>query len=356
MLRKLRNKKQNTYVALVLDQSWSMHWHRARALQTFNSILDGLRDGANKNKESALVSVVLFSDFPKMVIRNRPVDKINPIVDYHPNGSTALFDAVGDAIEALSQFAENDPDASFLVITITDGEENKSRGYNATKLLRLIRSKQATGRWTITFQVPPGHMQELHNTFRIPKGNIREWEFSEEGFRKTETETLSSIDTYFHSRARGLKASKTFYTTDLSKVTPTKVRRSLDDISGDFKEFVVSRETSIREFVESKTRRPYVIGSAYYQLMKPEKVQANKKVLLQEKGKAAVWGGQEARDLVGLPRGVQAEVHPGNHANWDIFVESRSVNRILPRGTRVLVNMTKTRSAKPTWDHAGARR
>jgi len=97
------------------------------------------------------------------------------------------------------------------------------------------------------------------------------------------------------------------------------------------------KEEVIKDFVEKKTRRPYVIGTAYYQLMKTEKVQAGKGVILVEKGKPQVWAGQAARAMIGLPAGSDAKVEPGNHANYDIYVQSTSVNRKLPRGTKLIV-------------------
>jgi hypothetical protein len=41
--------------------------------------------------------------------------------------------------------------------------------------------------------------------------------------------------------------------------------------------------------------------------------------------------------MIGLPANADAKVEPGNHANYDIFVQSTSVNRKLPRGTKLIV-------------------
>jgi hypothetical protein len=56
-----------------------------------------------------------------------------------------------------------------------------------------------------------------------------------------------------------------------------------------------------------------------------------------EKGSKAIYGGNAARSLIGLPYGAEAKVEPGNHANYDIFVQSTSTNRKLVRGTKLLV-------------------
>ena len=79
----------------------------------------------------------------------------------------------------------------------------------------------------------------------------------------------------------------------------------------------------------------YQIGNAYYLLMKPEKVQHHKQIILREKGKEAVYAGLDARHILGLPS-VDVKVKPGDHANWDIFIQSTSVNRKLIQGTKLV--------------------
>jgi hypothetical protein len=93
----------------------------------------------------------------------------------------------------------------------------------------------------------------------------------------------------------------------------------------------------IKEFVEENTNQPYRLGDAFYQLSKTEKIQAGKDLMIMEKGKRGIWAGSEARELVGIPKGAAGKVTPGNHSNFDIFVQSTSTNRKLVRGTRVLV-------------------
>ncbi len=119
------------------------------------------------------------------------------------------------------------------------------------------------------------------------------------------------------------------------------MKRNLTDLSGNFKVCTVSKEAVVKNFVEEKTHRSYIKGQAYYQLMKDEKVQSYKQVLIMEKGKGTIWGGNEARDLIGLPYNADAKVSPGNHAGFDLFIQSSSVNRKLSRGTKLLIEISK---------------
>jgi hypothetical protein len=55
------------------------------------------------------------------------------------------------------------------------------------------------------------------------------------------------------------------------------------------------------------------------------------------KGQKAVYMGEDARRMLGLPTSGVAKVRPGNHSSFDVFVQSTSLNRKLVRGTKLLV-------------------
>jgi hypothetical protein len=258
----------------------------------------------------------------------------------------------------------NDPNVSFLVITITDGEENQSRtfrplntgGWSTSsgpcgKLNELIYEVQGTDRYTIVFQLPSGYKQRFVDNFKISNDNVREWSQTSSGVKEMGQSTSGGIANFYTARASGQSRVTNFFTTDLSKVKAKDIHAKLDDVSDRFKDYTLEREYVVKEAMETKTRKPFVIGAVYYELMKPEEVQPQKEVLIVERGKKAVWGGDQARQLIGLPKGVSAKVKPGNHANYQIFIQSSSINRILPRGTRIMVDTRKLVDDNPTWDH-----
>jgi hypothetical protein len=144
------------------------------------------------------------------------------------------------------------------------------------------------------------------------------------------------MGTYFTGRSMGVTSTQTFYT-DLSKVSKADLKE-LDDITSNVKLWEVKDEAVIREFVESKLKgSPMLKGSAFYQLMKAEKnVQDYKKIALVEKKTKKVLFGDKVRSFLGLPQYGDVKVEPGNHGDFDVFVQSTSTNRKLPRGTKVL--------------------
>lgn len=95
---------------------------------------------------------------------------------------------------------------------------------------------------------------------------------------------------------------------------------------------------AVKQFVEYSLKKPYSLGTSFYQLSKPEKaVQSYKLIVIRDKDTGAVYAGQSARDLLGLPsNGGTVSLNPGNHGHYDIFIQSTSTNRKLVGGTSLL--------------------
>lgn len=323
-------------VLFLLDSSGSMRSLRQATVNAFNQILAAISDGSKAAGQKTTVGYYTFGETVRRVFFDAPVESQRPLTlsDYQPDGGTPMFDCINEAItDALA--LKVDKDTSFVVNIITDGEENTSRT-TADQIKKLIAKVQATDNWTVTFLVPPGGKYLMTSRFGIPEGNIQEWTASERGVGETVKVLSNSYSNYFQARSTGVRSVKGFFTTDLSKLTTKEVKKALTDLSNQVEVLKVTKEADIKPFVESKGLT-YLKGRAFYQLTKDEKVQAHKEIMLQEKGKSAIFGGQEARTLLGLPQYDDVKVRPGNHANWDIYIQSTSVNRKLVRGTNLLV-------------------
>lgn len=329
----LRNK-----LAFVLDKSSSMSGIASKVVEVYNSWLEKSRGESIRFGQETSVTRTVFSDTATIEEFNNDISNIKKLTHFPTGGMTALFDGVTMTIDRLSK-VDNDPDTSFVVLVVTDGGENMSTRENVRRAAKLMEDKQKKGNWTFVFMLPPGAKRHfLQNYSFIPDENVVEWEATTRGLADLEHKTTEGLGNFYHSRSLGSRSVAAFYaTTDLSQVSSREIKKALDDISSECKVYTVGAETAIKEFVEEKTGRHYVLGNSYYMLMKPEKVQAGKEVLIMEKGKRQIWAGREARDLIGLPHGADAKVTPGNHSNYDIYIQSTSVNRKLPRGTKVIV-------------------
>jgi len=85
-----------------------------------------------------------------------------------------------------------------------------------------------------------------------------------------------------------------------------------------------------------------VKGCAYYQLSKSEKVQASKQIAIRDQVTGKIYSGIAARTMLGLPSGSEVRLAPShtlqNGSQYEVFIQSSSVNRKLAGGTSILLN------------------
>ena len=332
----LKNKLKNK-ILYVLDASGSMNGLRYDVMRAFNSNLQTAKTKSKESNQQTSATLTTFGEAPfsHPIVKLKDID-VNLVTElnaanYAPYGNTPLLDAVGQTINLFKN--DKDPNTSFVMFVVTDGQENCSENYTRTSLAKLIKEVSKTDRWTFVFLVPPGEADSISQNLDIPRGNIMEWETTSLGIEKFTSQVNSGINNYYVSRASGQTAVRSFFT-DMSKVSAKEVKKKLDDIKNDVMVWTVNKEEEIRDFVENHKFK-YVKGNAFYQLTKPETIQSNKKIILVEKNKLSVYAGEDARELLKLPNST-TKVIPGNHSNWDIFVQSTSTNRKLVRGTKLV--------------------
>jgi hypothetical protein len=172
------------------------------------------------------------------------------------------------------------PDVSFLVVTTTDGKEEHSRKYDAARMAREIRELQAV--WSLDVRVPrPEGSGDTITKLGVPIDNVQEWGTTAQGMAESTAATTKAVDTYFATRASGVRSSSVFYA-NAAAVNVT----ALKDISKDVSLYVVPQEDSgiqIRDFI-LKHRMEYLKGSAFYQLTKTEpRVSHTKLIAIRER-------------------------------------------------------------------------
>lgn len=331
-----------SYVGIIRDHSGSMGCLANQAIRDFNDNISALKDASIGKDIDTLVTVGICDSrqLGKFAEIQVPLKDVYDIRSYPTGDMTPLFDSVGDMINRLQDTEEykRNKKASFLIMVITDGQENASKFWTSESLSSRMKELQATDKWTFVFRVPKGYKSNLVR-LGIPEGNILEWEQTEEGFKKATFATRDAIEVRYSGLARGITKSDTFFT-DMSNVKSKTVETKLQNISNDVKFFPVTSKyagAQIRDFCNSVLKRPMIKGAAFYQLTKPEKkVQDYKIIAIRNKKKDEVYTGAHARQLLGLPYHGEVKIIPGNHGQYDIFIQSTSVNRKLVAGTEVL--------------------
>lgn len=316
-------KKLRTQILFILDRSGSMSSIKKSTIDSFNNFLQS----QIRETPDATFRLITVSDRPHLG-ELRWINQITPLNNYNyvPNGQTALYDAIYDGITSTDM----EQDSRILCVILTDGLENNS----STPLYavnNVIQSAKDTGKWTFVYLGANHDAFVTSSNLGISRGNTLQYNASPQGV----TEAFSNLTKSSSDYSRGLRTSVTnFFTTDVSNLSPATVRQNLKDCSLQYQSFWVGAESEIRPFVERQGFN-YVRGAGFYQLTKPETIQPTKAILLREKGKRTIWGGSLARNILGLTTN-DCRVIPGNHGNWDIFVQSTSVNRKLVRGTTLL--------------------
>jgi len=333
-------KQMINYIGLVIDKSASMRGLRNKTIEVINNQLDVIAKESQTSGQKTIVKLFQFGEDFNAGNSNlaENMNHLN-LNDYNPDeGCTRLRDAVGFAISDFSSINVNpENDVSFLLITITDGQENASQVYTESMIHSAIKTKQATDRWTFVFSVPCGSSKYIERQFGVPQGNIQEWEQTVSGLTTVSNSYTAGTQSYYASRSLGKKSVSNFFKVDMSQVNTSDLKK-LQALNNQFKQFEVKKEVDIRPFVESNGFN-YTKGNAYYQLTKREKVQDYKDIIIKDNLTGKLYGGQEARQILGMPLSGDTNVHPGNFMNYSIFIQSTSVNRKLVRGTTLLYKL-----------------
>jgi hypothetical protein len=348
-------------VALVLDRSGSMSGLWEQAKKEAVAIMESLRRNANQTGQETLATIVCFSNTSEVALYKADVrNELGPINLGHAGGGTALLDALGAAADTIRAWEpKNDPETSYLAIGFTDGEENQSTRFpSGARFQKYVAGLGEN--WTFTLQVPQKHRPRAVHLTGFAEENIREWEQTTAGLAQASAATQAGIGGYFAARAAGAARVDRFYhvavaTTNLSQGT---IDRNLYDVSSRYNVLPVppsQNGAEVRPFV-TMHGMPFVIGGVYYQLTKSEEVQPQKQLLVRDQSTGRIFGGPQARTLLGLPTdGSKAKVTPAMMMRYQVFVQSTSVNRKLVGGTVVLVDRLKATDDKPTWDHTVVR-
>ncbi|CAL6028077.1 von_Willebrand factor type A domain-containing protein [Hexamita inflata] len=137
-------------VVAVLDMSGSMHPISEATINGFNSYLTELQNSSQTVK----VTLVLFNIGSVVVYRNKPAKMCEPLTRkiYKPMGGTALVDALGTAIQTLSeQLKEGEKPGKVSIFVSTDGEENSSKRYKREEVKKMIEKQQEDEKWEFIF-------------------------------------------------------------------------------------------------------------------------------------------------------------------------------------------------------------
>lgn len=327
------------HIALVIDRSASMQALKQQVIQVADNQIEYLARRSKELDQETRITVYAFDEpnniecifYDKDVLRMPSLKGL-----YEPCGSTALIDATLKALDDLSKTPELYGDHAFLAYVLTDGEENRSRNRADTLRSRILGLPD---NWTVAAFVPDQNGKFEAKKFGFPADNIAVWDTTARGMSEVGETIRKATDVFMTGRAKGVRNYKNLFSMNdaVSQVSKSAVQQQLDRLHpGQYRVAEVKSEGTIAPFVEKFTGRAYRLGEAFYQLSKPEKVQASKTIALLDKKTKNVYTGSNARKVLGLPD-YEVKVAPASHPDFEIFIQSSSVNRKLVPGTKLLL-------------------
>lgn len=137
-----------THVGIVQDRSTSMASATDATISGYNEYLSELR---KNDDDECLLTLCQFDTESEVIYEATPLDEVKDLNrdTYWVRGITALYDAIGDTIEAIEKSMEKGDRA--LIVIMTDGLENASKRYNREQITKRISKLEKKGNWTFVY-------------------------------------------------------------------------------------------------------------------------------------------------------------------------------------------------------------
>ena len=146
-------KENYVHVCFVIDESGSMSGNESDVIGGFKKVINEQKE--NKDGGCA-VSFYKFATNVEEVYKGVDVKEVDYLDGkYSPGGMTALYDAIGKAIDDITDWMddlpkEERPEKTVFVI-MTDGEENNSHEYSLARIRKMIKHQEKGHDWTFVY-------------------------------------------------------------------------------------------------------------------------------------------------------------------------------------------------------------
>lgn len=196
-------KKSITHIIYLLDESGSMMPVAKDVIGGFNGYI------AERKKDNVdyRFTVIKFNTGVKLLCKNVSLEKVPVLTEcnYIPHGSTALYDAIGEAFKSV-RGTKKKPygKENVIFITHTDGEENASRIMSKQQIVAEIKKREEAGNWTNVYMGADQDAWSISRDLGYTQGNTMSYASVETGgsyyllSRATTTSATSTQDSTHH--------------------------------------------------------------------------------------------------------------------------------------------------------------
>lgn len=163
-------KKGYIHICFIIDESSSMAGSEKDVCGGFKKVLDEQKASTDG---SCSISLYKFATKAQELYVGKDIHEVSelkscqnyiaelqnityvPADTYRPCGCTAMFDGIGMAIDNigawLSGMPEEERPEKNLIVIMTDGEENCSTKYSASKVKEMIKHQEDVYSWTFIY-------------------------------------------------------------------------------------------------------------------------------------------------------------------------------------------------------------
>jgi von Willebrand factor type A domain-containing protein len=198
--------KNYVKIVNIIDRSGSMGSMIDTAIGGFNEFLQ-----EQQNIEGdALVSTMLFSSKFHNLYENSDIQECKFLNkdNYIPNGTTALYDAIGrtidNEIDQLGNLPKEERPEKTLCVILTDGYENASRKFTKEQIKEKISEMKEDFNWEFIFLAANEDASLTAETMGISKGNSYAFTNSSTGLKDAYTAVSFATTSYRQSKSTSL--------------------------------------------------------------------------------------------------------------------------------------------------------
>lgn len=165
-----------TEVGAVVDESGSMSHVARETTDGYKQFLRTLQE----TPADVRVSLTIFDNNYRHAYEGEYLARAQGLdgdkAAYNPaaGGGTALYDALGDSVDRHQKRAAEAN--RVIIVIITDGEDNESHRFSKQDISRIVKEKEATGKWQFIWLGPAGSRTaaeigiKASNTFKLSDG------------------------------------------------------------------------------------------------------------------------------------------------------------------------------------------
>ena len=131
-------------IVMILDESGSMDCIRNDMIKAINNLITEQKQIKDRPCRFTLVK---FNDQINRKIQNIDLNEVSTLnlIDYVPQKTTALYDAIGSTIDWF-RYEKN-----VLMVIVTDGQENASQKYTKQQITNMLDEKQKNRGWSYVY-------------------------------------------------------------------------------------------------------------------------------------------------------------------------------------------------------------